>query len=75
LSDNVVTLDNYRKNPETFEESILEDELILSWSVDSFGERALHIYSTAGTEESLWMIELAKQVMKSRPAEVINNDE
>jgi hypothetical protein len=74
LSDNVVTLDDYRKLSETFEESN-EDELIVSWSVNSFGERTMHISSTAGTEESLWMIELAKSIMISRPAEVMNNDE
>ena len=75
MSDNIVTLSDYRKSPEIIEELELEDSLIIGWTTDQSGEKILHVSSSVETEDSLWMIELAKQVVESRPPEIINNNE
>tara|TARA_B100001287_G_scaffold153430_1_gene129091 strand:+ start:199 stop:426 length:228 start_codon:yes stop_codon:yes gene_type:complete len=75
LSDNIVTLSDYRKSPEIIEEFELEDALVIGWTTDESGDRILHVSSSVETESSLWMIELAKKIVESRPPEVWSNNE
>jgi hypothetical protein len=75
LSDNIVTLSDYRKSPEIIEEFELEDALVIGWTTDESGDRVLHVSSSVETEDSLWMIELAKKIVESRPPEVWSNNE
>ena len=75
MSDNIVTLSDYRKSPEIIEEFELEDALVIGWTTDESGDRILHVSSSVETESSLWMIELAKKIVESRPPEVWSNNE
>ena len=75
MSDNIVTLSDYRKSPEIIEEFELEDALVIGWTTDESGDRILHVSSSVETEGSLWMIELAKKIVESRPPEVWSNNE
>jgi hypothetical protein len=75
LSDNIVTLSDYRKSPEIIEEYELEDALVIGWTTDESGDKVLHVSSSVETESSLWMIELAKKIVESRPPEVWSNNE
>ena len=75
MSDNIVTLSDYRKSPEIIEEFELEDALVIGWTTDESGDRVLHVSSSVETEDSLWMIELAKKIVESRPPEVWSNNE
>lgn len=75
MSDNIVTLSDYRKSPEIIEEYELEDALVIGWTTDESGDRVLHVSSSVETESSLWMIELAKKIVESRPPEVWSNNE
>lgn len=75
MSDNIVTLSDYRKSPEIIEEYELEDALVIGWTTDESGDRILHVSSSVETEGSLWMIELAKKIVESRPPEVWSNNE
>tara|TARA_R100000353_G_scaffold86657_1_gene64486 strand:+ start:171 stop:398 length:228 start_codon:yes stop_codon:yes gene_type:complete len=75
LSDNIVTLSDYRKSPEIIEEFELEDALVIGWTTDESGDKVLHVSSSVETEDSLWMIELAKKIVESRPPEVWSNNE
>lgn len=75
MSDNIVTLSDYRKSPEIIEEFELEDALVIGWTTDESGDRVLHVSSSVETESSLWMIELAKKIVESRPPEVWSNNE
>jgi len=75
LSDNIVTLDDYRQSLEILDEYELEDSLIIGWTTDSNGDRVLHVSSSADTKESLWMIELAKKIVESRPPDFRNSNE
>jgi len=75
LSDNIVTLSDYRKSPEIIEEYELEDALVIGWTTDESGDRVLHVSSSVEKESSLWMIELAKKIVESRPPEVWSNNE
>ena len=75
MSDNIVTLSDYRKSPEIIEEYELEDALVIGWTTDESGDRILHVSSSVETEDSLWMIELAKKIVESRPPEVWSNNE
>jgi hypothetical protein len=75
LSDNIVTLSDYRKSPEIIEEFELEDALVIGWTTDESGDKVLHVSSSVETESSLWMIELAKKIVESRPPEVWSNNE
>ena len=75
MSDNIVTLSDYRKSPEIIEEYELEDALVIGWTTDESGDRVLHVSSSVETEDSLWMIELAKKIVESRPPEVWSNNE
>ena len=75
MSDNIVTLSDYRKSPEIIEEYELEDALVIGWTTDESGDRVLHVSSSVETEDSLWMIDLAKKIVESRPPEVWGNNE
>ena len=75
MSDNIVTLSDYRKSPEIIEEYELEDALVIGWTTDESGDRVLHVSSSVETESSLWMIELAKKIVESRSPEVWSNNE
>ena len=75
MSDNIVTLSDYRKSPEIIEEYELEDALVIGWTTDESGDRVLHVSSSVEKESSLWMIELAKKIVESRPPEVWSNNE
>ena len=75
MSDNIVTLSDYRKSPKIIEEFELEDALVIGWTTDESGDRILHVSSSVETEGSLWMIELAKKIVESRPPEVWSNNE
>jgi hypothetical protein len=75
LSDNIVTLSDYRKSPKIIEEFELEDALVIGWTTDESGDRVLHVSSSVETEDSLWMIDLAKKIVESRPPEVWSNNE
>ena len=75
MSDNIVTLSDYRKSPKIIEEFELEDALVIGWTTDESGDRVLHVSSSVETEDSLWMIELAKKIEDSRPPEVWSNNE
>lgn len=75
MSDNIVTLSDYRKSPEIIEEYELEDALVIGWTTDESGDKVLHVSSSVETESSLWMIELAKKIVESRPPEVWSNNE
>ena len=75
MSDNIVTLSDYRKSPKIIEEFELEDALVIGWTTDESGDRILHVSSSVETESSLWMIELAKKIVESRPPEVWSNNE
>ena len=75
MSDNILTLSDYRKSPKIIEEFELEDALVIGWTTDESGDRVLHVSSSVETEYSLWMIELAKKIVESRPPEVWSNNE
>ena len=75
MSDNIVTLSDYRKSPKIIEEYELEDALVIGWTTDESGDKVLHVSSSVETESSLWMIELAKKIVESRPPEVWSNNE
>ena len=75
MSDNIVTLSDYRKSPKIIEEFELEDALVIGWTTDESGDRVLHVSSSVETEDSLWMIELTKKIVESRPPEVWSNNE
>ena len=75
MSDNIVTFSDYRKSPKIIEEFELEDALVIGWTTDESGDRVLHVSSSVETEDSLWMIELAKKIVESRPPEVWSNNE
>ena len=75
MSDNIVTLSDYRKSPEIIEEYELEDALVIGWTTDESGDRVLHVSSSVETEDSLWMIDLAKKIVESRPPEVWGSNE
>ena len=75
MSDNIVTLSDYRKSPKIIEEFELEDALVIGWTTDESGDMVLHVSSSVETEDSLWMIELAKKIVESRPPEVWSNNE
>ena len=75
MSDNIVTLSDYRKSPEIIEEFELEDALVIGWTTDESGDKVLHVSSSVETESSLWMIDLAKKIVESRPPEVWGSNE
>lgn len=75
MSDNIITLDDYRQSLEILDEYELQDSLIIGWAMDSNGDKILHVSSSTDTKESLWMIELAKKIVESRPPDCRNSNE
>ena len=53
------------------EETELRNPILLGWDEDD----SLYIASTVDTEECLWMIDIAKKIIETRPPDVINNNE
>ena len=43
MSDNVVSLDDYRNPPENLEERELDEAIIIGWSTDENGDRMLYV--------------------------------
>ena len=80
MTDNVINLDDFRKK-NIFSEDIedeypeLEEPVVIGWVTDENGERSLHIVSAVSTVSCLWMIDLAREIVESRPSEHINENE
>ena len=49
MSDNIVTLSDYRKSPKIIEEFELEDALVIGWTTDESGYKVLHVSSSVET--------------------------
>ena len=75
MSNNIINLDAYRQSLEILDEYELEDSLIIGWATDINGDKILHVSSSTDTKESLWMIELAKKIVESRPPDCRNSNE
>ena len=83
MSDNVVNIIDYRSSVKEeswskddssyFEE--MEDSVMIGWVVDENGDRSLHIVSAVSTVSCLWMIDLAKSIVESRPPKCRNDNE
>ena len=67
---NIIYLNDYRKEV-LEEETELRNPILLGWDEDD----SLYIASTVDTEECLWMIDIAKKIIETRPPDVINNNE
>tara|TARA_R100000935_G_scaffold44367_1_gene67246 strand:- start:870 stop:1112 length:243 start_codon:yes stop_codon:yes gene_type:complete len=80
LSNNVIKLDDYRKDNISYEDleddyCEIEESLVIGWADDGDGGKSLHIISSVDTDECIWMIDLAKKIVESRPADkVIDNE-
>ena len=79
MSDNIINLSDY-KNSQTIDEEEeeiydLEDIIVIGWQRNDEGDRCLHISSSVGTPQSLWMIDLAQRIVESRPPEYRNENE
>ena len=80
MTDNVINLDDFRKK-NIFSEDIedeypeLEEPVVIGWVTDENGDRSLHIVSAVSTVSCLWMIDLAREIVESRPSEHINENE
>jgi hypothetical protein len=80
LSNNVIKLDDYRKDNISYEDleddySEIEESLVIGWGDDGDGGKSLHIVSSVSTVCCLWMLDLARKIVESRPAdEVIDNE-
>ena len=79
MSNNVIQLDQYRKSKifSDIEEDYddLEDPIMIGWVTDKNGDRSLHIVSAVSTVSCLWMIDLAREIVDSRPADNVNDNE
>ena len=80
MSNNVIELDKYRKQ-NIFSEEVegdypeLEEPVVIGWVTDENGDRSLHVVSAVSTVSCLWMIDLAKEIVDSRPSEHMNENE
>ena len=78
MSDNIINLSDY-KNSQTIheEEDIcdLEDIIVIGWQRNDEGERCLHIVSDVSTVSCLWTMDLAREIVNSRPPECRNENE
>jgi len=80
LTNNVINLEDFRKK-NIFSEDIedeypeLEEPVVIGWVTDENGDRSLHIVSAVSTVSCLWMIDLAREIVESRPSEHINENE
>ena len=78
MSDNIINLDSYRNSYEIFDDSEitdLEDVVVIGWHLDEEGEKCLNISSSVNTVSCLWMIDLARKIVESRPPECRNENE
>lgn len=81
LSDNVVSLLDYKSSldnnyyDDCCDSSDMEDPIIIGWVVNDAGEKELNIASSVNTICCLWMIDLAKKIVESRPPEIRNDNE
>ena len=84
VSDNIINLDSYRNSYEVFDNSEitdledledLEDVVVIGWRLDEEGEKCLNISSSVNTVSCLWMIDLARKIVESRPPECRNENE
>jgi len=78
VSDNIINLDSYRNSYEVFDDSEitdLEDVVVIGWHLDEEGEKCLNISSSVNTVSCLWMIDLARKIVESRPPECRNENE
>ncbi len=48
---------------------------MIGWVTDKNGDRSLHIVSAVSTVSCLWMIDLAREIVDSRPADNVNDNE
>jgi hypothetical protein len=78
LKNNIINLENFRKNKNIGDYYDSSDELldpvVIGWTEAEDGERELHIVSSVDTVPCLWMIELAKKIVEGMPPEIIRND-
>ena len=80
MTDNVINLEDFRKK-NIFSEDIedeypeLEEPVVIGWVTDENGDRSLHVVSAVSTVSCLWMIDLAREIVESRPSEHINENE
>ena len=80
MTNNVINLEDFRKK-NIFSEDIedeypeLEEPVVIGWVTDENGDRSLHIVSAVSTVSCLWMIDLAREIVESRPSEHINENE
>ena len=80
MSNNVIELDKYRKE-NIFSEEVegdypeLEEPVVIGWVTDENGDRSLHVVSAVSTVSCLWMIDLAREIVDSRPSEHMNENE
>jgi len=80
LTDNVINLEDFRKK-NIFSEDIedeypeLEEPVVIGWVTDENGDRSLHVVSAVSTVSCLWMIDLAREIVDSRPNEHMNENE
>ena len=80
MTNNVINLEDFRKK-NIFSEDIeddypeLEEPVVIGWVTDENGDRSLHVVSAVSTVSCLWMIDLAREIVESRPSEHINENE
>ena len=80
MTNNVINLEDFRKK-NIFSEDIedeypeLEEPVVIGWVTDENGDRSLHIVSAVSTVSCLWMLDLAREIVESRPSEHINENE
>jgi len=80
LKNNVISLKDFKERKiiqhyEEFDSTDLEDPVVIGWTTDENGDRALHIVSAVDTKECLWMIDLAQQIVDKDTSECINENE
>ena len=80
MTNNVINLEDFRKK-NIFSEDIeddypeLEEPVVIGWVTDENGDRSLHVVSAVSTVSCLWMIDLAREIVDSRPNEHMNENE
>jgi|TARA_R110002020_G_scaffold443672_1_gene654929 hypothetical protein len=80
LTNNIISLDDFRKQKTSIEDiedeyPELEDPVVIGWVTDENGDRSIHVVSAVSTVSCLWMIDLAKEIVDSRPSEHMNENE
>ena len=66
---NIIYLSDYRKK-NIEEEPELRNPIVIGWDEDD----SLYIASSVDTDECLWMIDIAKKIMETRPPDIITNE-